>query len=159
MATLERISRYPVKGLSAESLPEIKLTSGRGVPNDRAFALALADTEFDEDNPRPIPKTKFAVLARFARLAELYTIFDVPTSTPSLRLADSTLAVGCISVRHGSPSIRVFVAVVFPEAIDRKRPTAGGHKSSNTITVIGIAYFHEGGRPHQGSLCFGGRRL
>lgn len=105
MATLERINRYPVKGLSAESLLESELTSGRGLPNDRTFALALADTEFDEANPRPVPKTKFAVLARFARLAELNTVFDVPTSTLSLRLADSILAVGCLETRSGRETV------------------------------------------------------
>jgi hypothetical protein len=43
------------------------MKSGRGVPSDRTFALALADTLLDEAHPRPIPKTKFAVLASFAR--------------------------------------------------------------------------------------------
>jgi hypothetical protein len=105
MATLERISRYPVKGLSAENLSEIEMTSGRGVASDRTFALALADTEFDDENPRPIPKAKFAVLARIARLAELTTVFDVPTSTLSLRLSDYP--------RGGMPG-------------DGKRPNGGG---------------------------------
>lgn len=109
MATLERISRYPVKGLSAENLSEIEMKSGRGVAGDRTFALALADTEFDEENPRPIPKTKFAVLARFARLAELTTVFDVPTSTLSLRLADAILAVGCLETEGGRTAVELAV--------------------------------------------------
>ena len=109
MATLERISRYPVKGLSAENLSEIEMTSGRGVASDRTFALALADTEFDEGNPRPIPKTKFAVLARFARLAELTTVFDVPTSTLCLRLADATLAVGCLETESGRTAVELAI--------------------------------------------------
>ena len=71
MARLEAIRRLLVKGLSSEDLDEIDLLAGRGIPQDREYALALADTEFDESNPRPLPKTKFAVLARFARLAAL----------------------------------------------------------------------------------------
>jgi uncharacterized protein YcbX len=109
MATLERISRYPVKGLSAENLSEVEMKSGRGVPSDRTFALALADTEFDEEHPRPIPKTKFAVLARFARLAELATVFDVATSTLSLRRGDSVLAFGSLDTKSGREAVETAI--------------------------------------------------
>ncbi|HLG81875.1 MAG TPA: MOSC domain-containing protein [Bradyrhizobium sp.] len=105
MAVLKRISRYPVKGLSPEDMPEVDLASGRGLPCDRAYALALADTEFDEANPRPLPKTKFAVLARFARLAALQTKMDVQTATLSLSHAGSIVASGCLDTTSGRESI------------------------------------------------------
>ncbi|MBP1296335.1 MOSC domain-containing protein [Bradyrhizobium elkanii] len=105
MPMLKRISRFPVKGLSAEDLPEIEVAGGRGLPHDRTFALALADTDFDEANPRPIPKTKFAVLARFARLAALQTAFDIPTSTLSLLHAGSVLAAGCLETTSGRETV------------------------------------------------------
>src|ERR1700722_1498594 len=53
------IARYPVKGLSAEVLPKAELKTGQGVAGDRRYALALADTDFDVENPQPLPKTKF----------------------------------------------------------------------------------------------------
>jgi uncharacterized protein YcbX len=109
MATLERISRYPVKGLSAENLSEVEMRSGRGLPSDRTFALALADTEFDEENPKPIPKTKFVVLARFARLAELATVFDVATSTLSLSRGDEVLAVGSLDTESGRNAVETAI--------------------------------------------------
>ncbi len=105
MPTLMQISRYPVKGLSAEHLPEVDVASGCGLPYDRVYALALADTDFDEANPRPVPKTKFAVLARFARLAALQTVFDIPTSTLSLLHAGSTLAAGCLDTTIGRETV------------------------------------------------------
>ena len=78
------ISRYVVKGLTPERLGNVHLTSGRGLPNDRRYAFALAGTEFDEADPRPLPKTKFLTLARFARLAALTSRYDDATGTLAL---------------------------------------------------------------------------
>ena len=38
-ATIARISRYPVKGLSAQDLDETTLSPGEPVPHDRRFAV------------------------------------------------------------------------------------------------------------------------
>jgi len=37
--TLQRICRFPVKGLNAETLEKITLTAGQGLPEDRRFAV------------------------------------------------------------------------------------------------------------------------
>jgi uncharacterized protein len=105
MPTLEAIRRFPVKGLSPEEMNEVDLAAGRGIPGDRAYALALAETQFDESNPRPLPKTKFAVLARFTRLAELWTQFDFETSTLSLSRAGSLIASGNVEAEAGRKAI------------------------------------------------------
>jgi len=39
MARLESIYRYPVKGLSPESLPVVRLEAGRTLPADRKYAI------------------------------------------------------------------------------------------------------------------------
>src|SRR3546814_11499777 len=39
-ATVQQICRYPVKGLNADVLPRVVLTPGRGLPDDRRFAIA-----------------------------------------------------------------------------------------------------------------------
>jgi uncharacterized protein YcbX len=105
MATLEGIRRFPVKGLSSEDLDEVELVAGRGIPLDREYALALADTQFDESNPRPLPKTKFAVLARFARLAALQSRLDFRTSTLSLSRAGALIVSGSLETRVGRDAI------------------------------------------------------
>jgi uncharacterized protein YcbX len=105
MAELKRISRFPVKGLSPESLAKVAMTAGRGVPHDREFALALADTDFDEAHPRPLPKTKFAVLARFERLAALQTEFNLETSRLSLSHGGSLVASGSLETEEGRRTI------------------------------------------------------
>ena len=107
---LRKISRYPVKGLSEEILTEVEVTKGRGLPGDRQFALALADTEFDPLNPHPLPKTMFVMLARFATLAGLSSSFDPVTSTLVLRAAGTTLAAGCLKTQTGRRAIEEAVA-------------------------------------------------
>jgi len=73
---IDRLYRYPVKGLSPEHLDEVALAAGEGLPGDRQFALTQGDTEFDEANPVWLHKTHFAMLARNARLALLHTGYD-----------------------------------------------------------------------------------
>ena len=53
---VERLYRYPVKGLSAEALEEVELTAGECLPQDRRFALVQGDAPFEEAAPRFLPK-------------------------------------------------------------------------------------------------------
>ena len=79
MATaISRIHRYPVKGLSAESLERTTLVAGRCLAHDRRFALAHGSTRF-EGAPHWLPRKNFLMLARNARLAALETRFDPET--------------------------------------------------------------------------------
>ena len=117
-AELKKISRYPIKGLSEETLAEVEVTEGRGLPGDRIFALALADTEFDSLNPRPLPKTKFVMLARFARLAGLLSSFDAVTSTLVLRHAGAALAAGCLETQAGRRTIEKALAKFMGDDLD-----------------------------------------
>ena len=74
------LHRYPIKGLGAESLDDVRLTPGRGFPHDRAWGFARHGTDFDPANPVPLPKTKFLMLARDEALASLDARFDPDTS-------------------------------------------------------------------------------
>jgi uncharacterized protein len=76
---VRRLFHYPVKGLSPQPLERVTLASGCGFPFDRVFALARADSGLDPGNPRPLPKQRFFMLARDARLAELRTHVDPGT--------------------------------------------------------------------------------
>ena len=86
-AQVSGLFRYPIKGLSAEPLDSLTLQAGRGVLGDRAFALALPATVFDERNPQPLSKFEFMVLARQEALARLTTSYD--GSTGLLSVIDS----------------------------------------------------------------------
>ncbi|MBX6376306.1 MAG: MOSC N-terminal beta barrel domain-containing protein, partial [Acetobacteraceae bacterium] len=73
---VERIYRYPVKGLTAEALEEVTLAEGETLPHDRRFALAQGDAPFDPAAPAWLPKRNFGCLMANARLAALHTAFD-----------------------------------------------------------------------------------
>ncbi len=77
--TLQRIQRFPIKGLSAEQLTRVMLTPGLGVPGDRMFGFARHGSGFDPSNPKPLPKDRFVVLLNQAALAGLKTLFDPET--------------------------------------------------------------------------------
>jgi uncharacterized protein YcbX len=82
---VERISRYPVKGLSPEYLEEVDLSPGQGLPHDRRFAFAQGDSPFDPADPKWLPKRNFACLMANARLAGIHAAYDPRANTLTLR--------------------------------------------------------------------------
>ncbi|MBX2839061.1 MAG: MOSC N-terminal beta barrel domain-containing protein, partial [Gammaproteobacteria bacterium] len=84
IAAIETLTRYPVKGLTGEILNTVTLEPGKGFPGDRRFGFARPDSGFDPANPKPLPKTKFYMLARDASLVKLHTELDESTGTLSL---------------------------------------------------------------------------
>lgn len=109
MAELISISRYVVKGLSPESLGRVALKAGRGICDDRRYALALAETAFDQTNPQPLPKAKFVMLARYARLNGLKSHYDAASATLSLRHRGTLLAAGRLDDPSGREAIETTV--------------------------------------------------
>ncbi|WP_426957186.1 MOSC domain-containing protein [Muricoccus radiodurans] len=81
---VERLYRYPVKGLTAEALEEVMLTPGETIPHDRRFALAQGDAPFDEAAPRFLPKQNFACMMKNAKVVLVRAAFDPRTETLSL---------------------------------------------------------------------------
>jgi hypothetical protein len=76
---IESLYRYPVKGLTPEKLNRVRLTQGRCLPWDRAFALAQGDTTLDPETPAWVQKSHFMCLARNAKVAGLNSRFDDAT--------------------------------------------------------------------------------
>lgn len=91
MATsVQSLNRFPVKGLSAQSLDSVLLETGQGFPSDRKFGFARPNSGFDPTAPKPLPKTKFYMLARDASLALLDTNFDDETGILSMSTPQNT---------------------------------------------------------------------
>ncbi|MFK8078255.1 MAG: MOSC domain-containing protein [Granulosicoccus sp.] len=67
--TVSALTRYPVKGLSGQQLESVTLNAGQGFPADRQFGFARPNSGFDPANPKPLPKSRFYMLARDASLA------------------------------------------------------------------------------------------
>lgn len=82
---VERLYRYPVKGLSAEAMEEVTLEPGQGVPDDRRFALAQGDSPFDPAAPVWLQKRHFACLMANARIARIHAAYDPRSGVLALR--------------------------------------------------------------------------
>ena len=88
--TVDALTRYPVKGLSGQSLASVSLEADRGFPGDRRFGFARPASGFDPNNPKPLPKSKFYMLARDEALALLSTDYDDATGLLTLSAPAST---------------------------------------------------------------------
>src|SRR5262245_12233432 len=108
--TLAQIYRYPVKGLTPEALDRIAVTPGQGLPQDRRFALALAETKFDVAAPAWMPKTKFLMLMKNERLAKLRTRFDAASGVLTITRDGKVEAEANILTASGRAQIEDFVA-------------------------------------------------
>ncbi|NKC29908.1 MOSC domain-containing protein [Falsiroseomonas selenitidurans] len=82
---IERICRYPVKGLSAEVLGAVRLTAGEGLPEDRRFAFAQGDSPFDPAAPAWLQKRHFACLMANAKVAAIRAAYDAPSQLLALQ--------------------------------------------------------------------------
>lgn len=81
---VEHLYRYPVKGLTAESLEEVELSPGETIPHDRRFALAQGDAPFDEAAPRFLPKQNFACMMKNGKVVLVRAAFDPRAEALSL---------------------------------------------------------------------------
>ncbi len=81
---IEALTRYPIKGLSGEQLARVALEAGQGFPFDRQFGFARPNSGFNPAEPKPLPKTKFYMLARDAALVLLESNYNDETGTLTL---------------------------------------------------------------------------
>ena len=145
MGKVTALLRYPVKGLSAESLERVALAAGQAMPLDRAFALALGSTRFDAARPEFMPKTNFLMLMRDEKLALLSTRYDAETATLEISRAGRTVARGRLDQSAGRAVIeQFFAAYVGPVARGTpKLVQAPGHAFADvpekTLTLINLA--------------------
>jgi uncharacterized protein len=136
-ATLHSIYRYPVKGLSGESLDTVAVEPDRRLPFDRAYAIAHGTTAFDPENPQHLRKTYFVALMTHPRLAELQTRFDVATARLEIRRGE-TVVEGRLSDPADRSRVEAWLAAfIGDEGKGRlKIVDAPGH----AFTDIGDAY-------------------
>lgn len=143
---ITRIFRYPVKGLSAQSLDKVTLRPDLGIPDDRRFALAHAATQFDASAPKWLPKTGFMMLMRDERLATLETAYDEADETLSVFRKGRRVARGRITTPVGRAVIEDFFAAYMKrEAVGKPRllEAPEGHMFSDhracVLSLIGAA--------------------
>lgn len=96
MLTLTHIHRYPIKGLSLQSLESVGLSTGAGLPRDRLFAFAHGKSAFDQANPEKMHKSNYLVLLRNAIVAGIQAEYNDTADHVQLWFKDKLLAEGFI---------------------------------------------------------------
>jgi uncharacterized protein len=144
-ATVARIYRYPVKGLSPEPLDQTALAPGQTVPLDRAYAIENGPSGFDPAAPAYFPKQRFLMLMRNERLANLATQLDEATHTLTIRHDGSMVVQGDLRSAPGRAAIEAFFASFCSDEL-RGPPKilhASGHSFSDVarkvVSIINLA--------------------
>ncbi len=107
---IDAIYRYPVKGLSPEPLERTRLETGATIPCDRLYAIENGPSGFDPASPAYFPKSRFLMLMRNARLAELRTTFDEATHTLAITAEHREQVRGDLRTPQGRAAIEGFFA-------------------------------------------------
>jgi hypothetical protein len=116
--TISAIYRYPVKGLSADTLERVALAPGACLPQDRRFALALGSTLFDPQNPKWLPKIRFIMLMRDEKLALLHTRFDPETGLLTIAENGRELLRRRLTEPEGCRAVAEFYTQFLGSAVD-----------------------------------------
>ena len=147
--TLASLYRYPVKGLTPESLQSVALRTGETLPFDRAYAIENGLGRFDVDAPRHLPKINFLMLMRDERLATLRTQFDDATETLTITRDGKQVARGQLTTTLGRQLIEQFIGA-YMKAELRGAPKivhAAGHSFSDVaakcVHIINLASVRE----------------
>jgi uncharacterized protein YcbX len=149
MALVDRLYRYPVKGLSPEPLATVTLQAGGTFPFDRAYAIENGPSGFDPVAPRHFPKIAFLMLMRNERLASLSTQFDEATATLTIGRNGETVAEGNLETAEGRRTIERFFDDFSADELrgPAKLLRAPGHSFSDSavkcVSLINLATVRE----------------
>jgi len=144
-AHIQAIYRYPVKGLSPQPLPHVRLTPGQTLPADRLYAIENGPTGFDPTAPAYFPKQRFLMLMRNERLAALRTDFDEASHTLSVQWEGREAARGDLRTKAGRLAIEAFFRRFMPKELrgPPKVLSGGGHSFSDVaakvVSIINLA--------------------
>lgn len=140
---LAAIQRFPIKGLSAESLERVRLEPGAMLPGDRRFALVYGDPGGPGAQPR------FAALKQEPRLAELGASFDPQSGEAVLSRRGRPVARGVVTEPIGKTLIEQFLlsflgpggrgAVHLVEAEGRGAGVGYGDTGGGHVSVLNLA--------------------
>jgi uncharacterized protein len=144
-ATVRAIYRYPAKGLSAERLAAAALAPGETLIGDRGYAVENGPSGFDPAAAAYLPKQRFLMLMKNARLAPLDTRFEDVTHVPTIRYDGEEAARGDLHTPAGRAAIEEFFARFCADELrgPPKILAAPGHSFSDVarkvVSIINLA--------------------
>ena len=137
-AQIASLYRYPVKGLSPQSLPRVALGMGQTLPADRRYAIENGPSGFDPAAPAWLPKSHYLMLMRNERLAGLQTHFDDDTHLLTIRERGQMAVRGDLETPEGRAAIETYFAANFASEL-RGPPrilSGGGHSFSDVAKKV-----------------------
>ncbi|WP_323766744.1 MOSC domain-containing protein [Antarctobacter sp.] len=114
---ITQLCRFPIKGLSAESLNTLDLIAGQGIPGDRLFGFARYNSGLDPAHPQPLPKDHFVVLLKEAALAGLQTRFE-----PTTQILEITTQGATTKFAMNAPDQRIAAARFLHDTLNLSDP-------------------------------------
>ncbi len=145
-ATISSIYRYPVKGLSPQSLERADLAPGRILAGDRRFALALASTRFDGQAPEWQAKSAFLTLLKHDKLAALETVFNDAGTELTIRRNGKQVARGNLAEPLGRAMIEDFFTAYLggnthgkPRLVDAGADVTFTDQKDKLVSIINLA--------------------
>ena len=107
---VQKIYRFPVKGLSEDSLQTVKLCPGEAIHDDRRFALLASNHGNSGEKLDWKPKTSFLALVRHQKLAALETQYDDKSTRLTIRRRGIKIAEGKLANNIGRAILEEFFA-------------------------------------------------
>jgi len=144
-AKIQSIYRYPVKGLSPESLDGVRLEPGQTLPADRMYAIENGPSAFDPAAPAYLAKTYFLMLMKNERLATLDTLYDEDTHVLTIHGEGREMVRGDLRTKEGRLAIEAFFRRFMPAELrgPPKVLSAPGHSFSDVaakvVSIINLA--------------------
>jgi len=141
-ATLERLYRYPVKGLGPEPLASAVIATGDGMPGDRRFAIARGRTAYDDAHPVWLRKESFVMLMRDGdeRLAALRCAYEAEGTVLVATPPDGTACRADLATPAGRDEAAAMLnRFLGPRADGAVRVVAAGSLSLTDIPQNGLS--------------------
>jgi uncharacterized protein len=137
-AQVASLFRYPVKGLTPESLLRVALGVGQTLPADRRYAIENGPSGFDPAAPKWMSKAYFLMLMRDEWLAALHTHFDDASNALTISRNGAVAAQGDLETAEGRAAIERFLATSYAKAIKGppKILSGNGHSFSDVARKV-----------------------
>jgi GntR family transcriptional regulator/MocR family aminotransferase len=144
MPVVEKLYRYPIKGLSPQPLDNVRLEAGKPFPFDRVFALARPGLAVTADAPKWAKKGLFVMLMLDEGLASVRTHLDPESLRLNVHDGDQLALSADLNTSAGRAETERFFYRLAPTL--RAPPVLvraqGGHfmdKPDNVISLINLA--------------------
>jgi len=133
---ITHLTRYPIKGLSGESLDSLALIANEGIAGDRAIAIAREPGLFDPDAPKTAAKFNFLMLAKDEALAALQTRYDETSGLLTIAQNSAVQLAASPHTEDGRAALAAFFkAYIGKDGLDPQIVSAPGHKFTD-ISVV-----------------------